>query len=113
MNDATAYDLSDSLFTIKDISDVKEDDIPEAYELFYNYPNPFNPFTIIGYEVSERSLITLKIYDILGKKIATLVNEENSAGEYEVEFNAASHSGNVLVSTKRDLFLSVEVKSVC
>jgi photosystem II stability/assembly factor-like uncharacterized protein len=68
--------------------------------LSQNYPNPFNPITKIKYEIpgqarNDNALVTLKVYDILGSEIATLVNEEKPSGEYEVEFNAASHSGNV------------------
>ena len=57
--------------------------------LSYNYPNPFNPTTTIKYEIPELSFVTLKVYDVLGKEIATLVNEEKAAGIYELEFNAA------------------------
>ena len=63
------------------------------YHLYQNYPNPFNPSTIISYTVTEMKFVTLKIYDVLGNEVATLVNEYKPAGEYEVEFN--SHSGEV------------------
>ena len=59
-----------------------------AFELSQNFPNPFNPLTIIQYSVNSTQEVTLKVYDLLGREIATLVNEERSAGEYEVEFNA-------------------------
>ena len=59
------------------------------YSLKQNYPNPFNPSTRIQYAISSRQLVTLKVYDVLGKEIATLVNEEKSAGSYEIEFNAS------------------------
>ncbi|HSW54625.1 MAG TPA: YCF48-related protein [Ignavibacteriaceae bacterium] len=67
---------------------------PENYFLEQNFPNPFNPVTKIKYSVPQSGEVTLKVYDLLGKEIATLVNAEKPAGEYEVEFNAASHSGN-------------------
>ncbi|HCY76994.1 MAG TPA: hypothetical protein DHV28_13820 [Ignavibacteriales bacterium] len=57
------------------------------FELFSNYPNPFNPRTSIQYAISNSQLVTLKVYDILGKEIATLVNEEQNPGNYAVEFN--------------------------
>ena len=59
------------------------------YQLFDNYPNPFNPSTKITYSIKEEGLVTLKVFDILGKEIATLVNENKPAGNYEVEFNAS------------------------
>ena len=60
-----------------------------SYLLFQNYPNPFNPTTIIKYEIPKTSLVTLKIYDILGRVVKTLVNEKESIGSYKVEFNAS------------------------
>ena len=62
-----------------------------TYSLLNNYPNPFNPSTTIRYSIPTSEFVTLKVYDVLGNEVATLVNEEKSAGEYEVEFN--SHSG--------------------
>ncbi len=67
-----------------------------SFKLFQNYPNPFNPSTIIKFSIPSVEtyrdaslLITLKVFDILGKEVATLVNEEKPAGNYEVEFNAS------------------------
>ena len=70
-----------------------EDEInytPTAYELYQNYPNPFNPSTKISWQSPVGSQQTLKIYDILGNEVATLVDEYKPAGRYEVEFNAAN-----------------------
>ncbi|MDH3268939.1 MAG: YCF48-related protein [Ignavibacteria bacterium] len=76
------------------ITDVEEEiNTVREFVLHQNYPNPFNPSTNIRYQISERSFITLKVYDVLGNEVATLVNEEKSVGEYEVEFN-----GNGLTS---------------
>jgi hypothetical protein len=61
--------------------------VPDKFHLYNNYPNPFNPTTKINYQLAEISFVALKIYDVLGNEIATLVNEENPAGIYEVEFN--------------------------
>jgi hypothetical protein len=58
------------------------------YVLEQNYPNPFNPNTVISYQLPVTGNVELKVYDLLGREIATLVNEEKLAGEYEVEFNA-------------------------
>ena len=60
---------------------------PDKFSLQQNYPNPFNPSTIIKYQVPELTHLTIKIYDVLGNEIGTLVNEEKPAGEYEVEFD--------------------------
>ena len=57
------------------------------FDLNQNYPNPFNPTTSIQYTISSRQIVTLKVYDLLGREVATLVHEEKPAGSYEVEFN--------------------------
>jgi len=59
-----------------------------SYKLEQNHPNPFNPTTKIKYSIREQGLVTLKVYDLLGKEITTLINEPKEAGDYEVEFNA-------------------------
>ena len=64
-----------------------EEIIIKDFQLFQNFPNPFNPGTMIRFEIPEAGFISLKVYDILGKEVATLVNEEKSAGSYDVEFN--------------------------
>ena len=70
--------------------------LPVSFSLSQNYPNPFNPVTKIQYAISSSQFVTLKVYDVLGNEIATLVNEEKRAGIFEVEFNAvSSHSGEV------------------
>ena len=64
--------------------------IPKKFELAQNYPNPFNPTTIIKYDIPALSFVTLKVYDVLGKEVGTLVNEEKPIGSYEVDFNATT-----------------------
>jgi len=59
------------------------------FNLEQNYPNPFNPGTSINYSIRERGLVTLKVYDILGKEVVTLINENQEAGNYSVQFNAS------------------------
>jgi len=68
----------------------EETPIATTFNLEQNYPNPFNPSTVISYRLPVTSNVTLKVYDILGNEIATLVNEEKSAGTYEVEFRPES-----------------------
>jgi hypothetical protein len=77
-----------------DVVIVSTDDeqlIPNEFSLKQNYPNPFNPSTNIQYSVGSRQFVSLKVYDIIGNEIATLVNAEKPAGVYKVEFS--SHSG--------------------
>ncbi len=75
-----------------------EDDqttIPTVFKLEQNYPNPFNPSTIIKFAVPEKSNVVIKIYDILGSEIVTLVNEEMDAGWYQRSFNANGYSSGI------------------
>ncbi len=69
------------------ITGVKINKIPKDYRLFQNYPNPFNPTTKIKYSIPKTGYVTIKVYDILGKEVTTLVNEEKTAGKYIVNFN--------------------------
>jgi hypothetical protein len=62
---------------------------PKEFSLAQNYPNPFNPSTSIKYSIIIRQFVVLKVFDILGKEIATLVNEEKAVGTYELSWNAA------------------------
>ena len=71
---------------------------PKDYSLSQNYPNPFNPSTTINYQLAKTGKVVLKVYDILGKEVAALVNEYKDAGNYSVEFSAeagTSHSVNL------------------
>jgi len=72
------------------VSNVEEEIISEDFTLYQNYPNPFNPATKISWQSTVGSWQTLKVYDVLGNEVATLVDEYNSAGKYEVDFNAES-----------------------
>jgi hypothetical protein len=66
---------------------------PDQFELFQNYPNPFNPSTVIGYQLPVSGDVTLKIYDLLGREVATLVDEYKQAGSYEVTWYGVSAKG--------------------
>jgi tetratricopeptide (TPR) repeat protein len=71
--------------------------IPDKYSLFANYPNPFNPSTVIRYDLPKDGLVTIKVYDILGRKVTTLVNEFKAAGKYSVTFNAGNLASGVYI----------------
>ena len=68
---------------------------PDSYNLAQNYPNPFNPSTSIQYAISSRQFVSLKVYDVLGNEIATLVNEEKDRGVYTVNFDATSLASGI------------------
>jgi len=69
--------------------------VPLQFSLEQNYPNPFNPSTSIQYAIASKQFVTLKVYDVLGKEIATLVNEEKPAGNYEVKFDASKLASGI------------------
>ena len=82
---------------------------PSAFELGQNYPNPFNPSTRITYSIPKSSFVTLKVYDILGNEIATLVNQTQDAGNYNVSFNAENLSNGIYIySLNADNFTDVK-----
>ena len=71
------------------------DELPHDFSLSQNYPNPFNPTTVIDYQIATRSLVSLRVYDLLGREIATLVNEEKSPGMYKASWDANTVSSGV------------------
>jgi uncharacterized lipoprotein YddW (UPF0748 family) len=79
------FDVFEGLVNVDEL----EKEIPTQFALNQNYPNPFNPSTIISWQAPVSGWQTLKIYDALGREVATLVNEFRAAGNYEVEFNSA------------------------
>jgi len=82
--------LPDDIFTgIEEESESNINNIVESFYLYQNYPNPFNPITKIKYSVPQSSNVVIKVFDVLGNEIETLVNEQKPTGNYEVEFNAA------------------------
>jgi len=84
--------IDDTLYLENQVTGIGDDQgsllTPTNYNLAQNYPNPFNPVTTIQYSLTQRSNVTLKVYDVLGKEIAVLVNEEKDRGVYNVNFDA-------------------------
>jgi hypothetical protein len=97
---ATSYSIyevtSSSVTEIKNVVSV-DDEItyPGEYLLSQNYPNPFNPTTKIKYQIPNSGFVTLKVYDLLGREVATLVNEEKPVGSYEIKFNGSHLSSGI------------------
>jgi hypothetical protein len=89
-------------------------DLPENYSLYQNYPNPFNPSTKIKYSIpsvgTQRDVsVQIKVYDVLGNEIETLVNEEKTIGSYEVEFDGTGlPSGEYFYQLKAGDFISTK-----
>ncbi len=83
------------------VTGVREDNnvIVKGYTLSQNYPNPFNPTTNIKFTIPETGLVTLVVYDMLGREVATLINKEMASGAYDVDFNAANLSSGTYIYT--------------
>lgn len=77
-------------YTISDLEEVKE--YPTDFSLDQNFPNPFNPSTVIKYQLPTNSYVILKVYDLLGRELKTLVNEQENAGNYSITFTASNLS---------------------
>lgn len=77
------------------ISGISGNETPYSFTLSQNYPNPFNPTTNIKYQIANNNFVTLKIYNILGKEVTTLVNEKQTAGDYEIKFDAGKLSSGI------------------
>jgi hypothetical protein len=81
--------------SITSMDDEKDNSIPLVYDLYQNYPNPFNPVTIIKYQIPKEGLVVLKIYDLLGNEVKTLLKEEKPAGIYELNFDAGNLASGI------------------
>ncbi len=85
------YSIVDSIVTNVE----SQQSVPTQFTLYQNYPNPFNPTTVISYQLPVSSNVSIKVYDLLGREVAVLVDEYKSAGRYKVEFNAFSLASGV------------------
>jgi hypothetical protein len=93
-------------------TETEKEIIPTEYVLYQNYPNPFNPTTSIKYEIpgqarNDKTLVILEVYDILGRKVKTLVNKKQQSGRYEISFNATGlASGVYIYQLRADKYIS-------
>ena len=84
------------VIVVQNAVSVPEDELlANDFELKQNYPNPFNPSTRINFAISNASFVNLKVYDVIGNEIATLVSEEKQAGNYEIDFDATGLPGGI------------------
>jgi hypothetical protein len=89
LNDFSFWTLGDSNGIATFIDQIEVEVVPAEFSLYQNYPNPFNPSTKIRYQLPQESKVIIKIYDILGSEVITLLNEKKEPGVYEVDFNVA------------------------
>ena len=83
--------------------------IPAEFALLQNYPNPFNPSTTISYNLPKQAMVEISVFNALGERVATLVNELKEAGRYNVELNAAGYSSGIyFYQIKANDFVSVK-----
>ena len=88
----TQYTLENPVITGEGVITVI---VPKVYQLYQNYPNPFNPATTIKYDVPKAAIVKIRIYDITGREISTLVNQKMEAGSYEINWNANRYSSGI------------------
>ena len=88
----------DGSFEYSNIVEV-EINSPTEFSLEQNYPNPFNPSTTIGFSIPERSFVTLKVYDMLGREVEVLISEQKESGNYQIGFNASDLSSGIYYYT--------------
>lgn len=104
------FDIGDVLakenisdLTLNDLNGIKE------YDLLQNYPNPFNPVTTIKFQIPKEGYVVLKVYDILGREVRTLVNDYKPIGKYSIDFNASSlASGTYIYELRVNDFKAVK-----
>jgi len=102
LSDTLGYAVGQTVYkysTDSTATDVREvvEEIPGRFYLSQNYPNPFNPTTTWRFTISSSSFVSIKVFDLLGRDVATLVQEEREAGTYEVRFNATNLAGGTYI----------------
>ena len=96
--DVSSYSAPTSFNTGAITSVEEKETLPATFELSQNYPNPFNPTTIINFALPKNSFVTLKVYDMLGREVKTLIDREISAGVHSFNWNAENNSGQKVTS---------------
>lgn len=91
----TPVHLRNLNITVENPVGIISNEFPAEFKLYQNYPNPFNPVTIINYELPFTNYVSLKIFDVTGKEVVTLVNERQTPGKYSYEFNGSNFSSGV------------------
>ena len=101
-NDAVVYNTTNlpsgrryTFNCLVGINPVSQNGIPTEFKLTQNYPNPFNPTTMIKFSIPKTSLVKLVVYDILGREVRTLVNEQKMPGYYDISFDASMFASGV------------------
>ena len=94
-DDPASYFAAYTDETLTSVEKIYGSAVPERMSLSQNYPNPFNPTTVINYELPVNSDVSLKVYNLLGREVAALVNEKKEAGSYSIKWNATGFSSGV------------------
>jgi len=87
--------LADTLFSGMIVDIKNQEQLPVSYSLWQNYPNPFNPNTTIHFEIPEKSHVSLKLFNLLGQEVLTVIDEVRTAGKYDVRMDGSSLSSGV------------------
>lgn len=83
------------------LTEINENELPSDLALYQNFPNPFNPSTTISYSIPEQSYVSLVVYDLIGNKVAELVEQQKQAGKYEIKFDAGNLTSGIYFYTLR------------
>jgi hypothetical protein len=100
-NEASTDNLQKAQFILKIEPGEDADGIPDSYNLERNYPNPFNPSTTLEFSTPLEGLVSIEVYDILGRKVSTITNENYQAGFHKVTWNASQFSSGIYIAIFR------------
>ncbi len=100
-NSINSWDTTSTIFLSRETSVDDKNNLPTKFELLQNYPNPFNPSTKITYQVTNAGLVTIKVFDVLGKEVVTLIDSEQQAGTHTIILDGANLSSGIYFYTMR------------